>query len=230
VTLSDLFSRRRKADSVDADGAPVDGPAHPTKAIPKLLRVLAGRQHALLLDLGPVVGPNVTFFGEQLGCKIFVENIFKDVDRHAREGKLAELPAFLARRFAQEDASVDGILCWDLLDYLDKPSAQALTKQLARILKPQGTLLALFASTSVDPAASPEYVKYAVIDETTMQYRPYPGVQRRQKPWLNRDIERVFEPLRVSEQFLLKTNLREVLFRKPAAAAATPDAPAAQTR
>jgi hypothetical protein len=27
----------------------------------------------------------------------------------------------------------------------------------------------------------------------------------------------MFEPLRVTEQFLLKNNLREVLFRKPAA-------------
>ena len=226
MTLSDLFSRRRKADHLDSDGAPVDGPAHPSKAIPKLLRVLTGRQQPLLLDLGPVVGANVTFFGEQLGCKIFVENIYKDVDRHAREDKIAELPAFLTKRFPQADASVDGILCWDLLDYLDKPSAQALTRQLARLLKPQGTLLALFASTTLDPAAPAEYVKYAVIDETTMQYRPYPGVRRRQKPWSNRDIERVFEPLRVTEQFLLKTNLREVLFRKPAAPASADAAPA----
>ena len=39
----------------------------------------------------------------------------------------------------------------------------------------------------------------------------------RQRPLLNRDIIRMFEPMRVAEQFLLKTNLREVLFRKPAA-------------
>ncbi len=41
----------------------------------------------------------------------------------------------------------------------------------------------------------------------------------------------MFEPLRITEQFLLKTNMREVLFRKPAAAAAVeaagPAAPAA---
>ena len=32
----------------------------------------------------------------------------------------------------------------------------------------------------------------------------------------NRDIQRMFEELRIAEQFLLKSNLREVLFRKPA--------------
>ena len=38
----------------------------------------------VLLDLGPVVGANVAFFGEQLGCKIFIEDLFADIDRHTR--------------------------------------------------------------------------------------------------------------------------------------------------
>jgi hypothetical protein len=37
---------------------------------------------------------------------------------------------------------------------------------------------------------------------------------------VNRDIQRLFEPLRIAENVLLKTNLREVLFRKPADATA----------
>jgi hypothetical protein len=41
---------------------------------------------------------------------------------------------------------------------------------------------------------------------------------------LNRDIQRLLEPLRITENVLLKNNLREVLFRKPAAAQ-TPAAP-----
>jgi hypothetical protein len=32
----------------------------------------------------------------------------------------------------------------------------------------------------------------------------------------------MFEPLRITEQFLLKTNMREVLFRKPAETSNTP--------
>jgi hypothetical protein len=230
LALSDLFNRRRKTDSSDPDGAAVDGPPHPTKAVPKLLHALSGREQPLLLDLGPVVGPNVTFFGEQLGCKILVENIYKDIERHVREGKVEELPAFLSDRFPQADASVDGILCWDLLDYLDKPSATALTRQLVRMLKPQGMLLALFATAQSPPNARAEYTKYAVVDAGTLQYRTYSAARPRQKPWLNRDIERVFAPLRVTEQFLLKTNRREVLFRKPEAPAAAPASPDSETR
>jgi hypothetical protein len=44
----------------------------------------------------------------------------------------------------------------------------------------------------------------------------------KQRPLPNRDIQRLFEPLRIVEQFLLKNNLREVLFRNTSATAGPP--------
>ena len=215
MALSDLFSRRRKAEDPDADTGPTDGPVYPTKALAKFLGSLSARSQPVLLDLGPVVGPNVNFFGEQLGCKIFVETLYKDIDRHVREGKLDELPAFFERRFPQEEASVDGVLCWDVLDYLDRPAAQAVARQLTRILRPEGALLAFFVAGQSQTPPAAEYTRYVVVDQSTLQYRPYPASRPKQRPLANRDIERMFEPMRVTEQFLLKNNLREVLFRKP---------------
>ena len=95
-----------------------DDPIFHTKALRKFLSCLTSRESPVLLDLGPVVGSNVSFFGEQLGCKIFVEDIFADVDRHVGAATLDALPAFLKGRFPQETGSVDGILCWDLIDFL----------------------------------------------------------------------------------------------------------------
>ena len=218
MALSDLFSRRRK-DDADADPGQGDGPVLPTKALGRFLAGLTARDQAVILDLGPVVGSNVTFFGEQLGCKIFVEDVSKDLDRHVRDDTLADLPAFLAQRFPQEDASVDGILCWDLFDYLDRPAAQALAAQLTRILRPDGVLLAFFRTTEPPAGTKPEkptYTRHLVVDPANVQHRTYPGARGKQKPLQNRDIQRMFEPLRITEQFLLKTNMREVLFRKPA--------------
>ena len=216
MALSDLFTRRRKADDADSDTGPTDGPVHPTKALAKFLHSLSSRPQPMLLDLGPVVGQNVTFFGEQLGCKIFVENLYKDIDRHVKEGKLDELPAFFAKRFPQDDASVDGILCWDVLDYLERPAAQAVAKQLVRIVRPEGAVLAFFAAAAPpQPPKHPEYTKFVVVDEASLQHRPYSAAREKQRPLLNRDIEKMFEPMRVTEQFLLKHNTREVLLRKP---------------
>ena len=219
MSLSDLFSRRRKEDSDGAEAGASDSPVHPTKALARFMTSLAAHEQPLLLDLGPVVGPNVTFFGEEVGCKILVEDLSKDIDRHVREGKLDELPAFFEQRFSKTEGSVDGILCWDVFDYLDRAAAEPLARQLTRILKPDGVLLAFFSTAEPRSSVNPTYTKHVVIDRASLQYRPYPAARGKQRPLLNRDIQRMFEPLRISEQFLLKTNLREVLFRKPAASA-----------
>ena len=220
MSLSDLFSRRRK-EPADSDAGASDAPVHPTKVLARFVASLSARTQPVLLDLGPVVGSNVSFFGEQLGCKIIVEDLSKDIDRHVREGKLEDLPAALSKRFPHDSGSIDGILCWDVFDYLDKNSAKKLAEQLTRILKPEGVLLAFFVTAEPQPGAKPEYTRHIVIDPNHLQHRPYAAARGKQRPMPNRDIQRMFEELRVTEQFLLKSNLREVLFRKPAEASST---------
>lgn len=183
-----------------------------TKALRKFLASLTAADSPVLLDLGPVVGSNVSFFGEQLGCKIFVEDIYADLDRHVRAGKVEELPGFLAKRFPQQDGCVDGILCWDVIDYMDRASAQALADQLTRLLRPEGALLGFFGTAQ---ARDTRYTKYIVVDEVNLKHRPYNAARGRQTILLNRDIIRLFPGLRVSDSFLLQNNLREILFRKP---------------
>ena len=188
-------------------------------ALDRFLAGLSGRVQPVLLDLGPVVGPNVTFFGEEVGCKILVEDLSKDIDRHVALGKLEELPVFFDTRFPQEAETIDGILCWDIFDYLDRGAGERLARQLKRVLRPDGVLLAFFSTADPRSSARPTYTKHVVVDRTHLQHRPYSGTRAKQRPLLNRDIQRLFEPLRITENFLLKTNLREVLFRKAASAA-----------
>ena len=212
MAFSDLFTRRRKEEPSDA----VDGPGQPTKALDRFLAGLSGRTAPVLLDLGPVVGSNVTFFGQEVGCKILVEDLSKDIDLHVTEGKLEELPQFFDTRFPQESETIDGILCWDIFDYLDKGAGERLARQLKRVLRPDGVLLAFFTTAEPRPTAPPPtYTKHVVVDRGHLQHKPYAAARAKQRPILNRDIQRLFEPLRVTENFLLKTNLREVLFRKP---------------
>src|SRR3954465_15793910 len=204
---SDVRPQRPASGSISVD------PVFATKALPKFLQTLTSREQPLLLDLGPVVGSNVSFFGEQLGCKIFVEDIFADLDRHVREGTLEQFPAFLTKRLPQADGEVGGILCWDLIDYLDRPAAQALATQLTRVLRPDGALLGFFGSA---PPQDARYTKFIIADEVNLKYRSYAAARGRQAILLNRDIIRLFSGLSVSDSFLLKNNLREILFRKPA--------------
>lgn len=212
--LLDLLAPRRSDADVSQNlSASADDPVFATKALRKFLTSLTSRALPVLIDLGPVVGSNVSFFGEQIGCKIFVEDIFAALDRHLREGKIDALASFLKGRFPQADGTVDGILCWDVIDYLDKPSAQALANELTRVLRPEGALLGFFGTAQ---ARETRYTKYIIVDEVNLRHRSYPAARGRQAILLNRDIIRLFAGLRVSDSFLLHNNLREILFRKPA--------------
>ncbi len=213
MSLLDRLAPRRTDGPSERASAASDDPVFATKALRKFLGALTAREAPILLDLGPVVGSNVAFFGEQLGCKIFVEDIFADLDRHVRGNKLEELPAALKKRFGQPSNSVDGILAWDLIDYLDKASAKELAGELTRLLRPEGALLAFFGTT---PRPDPQYTKYIITDEQTLKHRTYPAARGRQTAMLNRDIIRLFPGLRVSDSFLLQNNMREILFRKSA--------------
>ncbi len=218
-SLTDLFGilgPRRVGDAaavVDSSVTQVTEASYPTKALQKFLACLQGADNPLIFDLGPVVGSNVTFFGEQLGCRIRVEDVASDIDRHVKEGTLEQLPDYFAARFTQAPGSVDGILCWDILDYLDRPAAQALATALCRLLKADGCLLGLFSTTETREQV---YTKYVVVDESTLRYRTYPALRQRQRSLLNGDIIKLFKDLRVTDSFLMKSKLREMLFRKPA--------------
>ena len=208
------FGPRRDAepdatpDSVGVDRDPVLG----TKALKKFIASLRSRPSPVVLDLGPVVGSNISFFGEQLGCKIFVEDVFADLDRHQREKRLGDFPKFLGTRFPQAEGSVDGILCWDVFDFLDKASAQALADRLSRVLAVNGALFGFFGTAR--PAES-RFTKFVVVDDQNLRHRAYSTPRMKQAVLQNRDIIRLFERLRVSDSFLLHTHVRELLFRKP---------------
>src|SRR5262245_18370058 len=107
MSFLDLLATR-KSDRTSGNGVRPPGaavastdPTFPTKALRKFLSCLTRREPPVLLDLGPVVGSNVTFLGDRLGCKIFVEDVFADLDRHVRLGNINGFSSFLETRFAR---------------------------------------------------------------------------------------------------------------------------------
>jgi hypothetical protein len=215
--LSDLLRwGGKRPDQPDTPGdTPVprgEEPVVSSKAFPKLLSAISSQPDApVLLDFGPVIGGNVGFFGERLGCKLYIEDLFADYDRHARAGTLPELPAAIDARFRHADASVDGVLCWDFFDFLAKPAAQALARQIVRMLKPGGAVMGFFCTSSV--ARSP-FTKYEIVDERSLRHRHHPGAGGDRTALQNRDIIKMFDGLIVSDSFLLKNNTREILLRR----------------
>ena len=93
--------KRSTAPSSAAVATPAAAPEHAitSKVFPRFLTVLAQRETPAILDLGPVVGPNIAFFGERLACKIYVEDVLADIEDHASPRRAPHCPRFSDRAF-----------------------------------------------------------------------------------------------------------------------------------
>lgn len=197
------------------DAAPVEEDAvHPTRALRRFLDALRLVPAPVVLDLGPVIGSNITFFGDQLGCKVHIDDAYGEIERLNREHREAEMPAILSERLRYADGSVDGVLCWDLFDYLPTEGAAALAREVKRIVRPGGLIMVLFSTRRID---HPSHRKYVIVDDGHLRHRRYPASRGARRVWLGRDVQRLFAPLVIDESFLLAHGQRETLVRKPPA-------------
>ena len=188
-----------------------ESPVVNSKALARFLSYLGSCPAPVLLDLGPVVGSNVAFFGEQLNCKIHIEDIGADLDRHLREGRIEELPEFFSKRFTLEKDTVDGVLLWDSFDYLDRKSAQALAAAIVPLVRDGGALFGYFGNASQNLKG---FRKFIVSDGSHVRQLSYGSMTMRHTSLPNRDIIKMFDGVGVSDSFLLQNGLREILFRK----------------
>ena len=187
-------------------------PATTSKVFPKFLSALTHQPAAVLVDVSGVVGANVAFFGDRLACKLVVEDLFSILEAHARRPTPGGLAAVLLKQLESLDPeSVNGILCWDLFDYLDKPTGQALAARMVTLLKKGGALYGFFGTAAAELR---HYNRFIVQSQNSFRLRQYPATPTKRHVLVNRDLAKIFEGLAVTESVLLKTGARETLFRK----------------
>lgn len=208
-----MFSWSQKQGPVSqptASPAAVDDVTTSSKVFPKFLSAVAQQPRPVVLDVGPVVGSNVEFLGERLACKLYIENLFLDVETAARTGTRAQLGEVFTQRLAHLADQFDGIVCWDLFDFLDAATGKALARQLARLLRPGGAVYGFFGTTPVELR---QYTRYIIERDDRFRLQHAPATPVTRAVLLTRDITKMFEGLSVSESVLLKTSTRETLFR-----------------
>lgn len=188
-----------------------EGVVHPSRA---LRPFLAGLRHVVapaILDLGPVIDSNIAFLGERLSCKVHIEDVFTAVDQLVRDGHDSQIGTLLATRFGRGDEMFNGVLCWDLFDYLPADASVILILEIVRLLRPGGLMVALFSTARID---EPIHRKYVIVDDEHLEHRVRPAARGPRRVWLGREVQRAFAPLIVEESFLLRHRQRETLFRK----------------
>lgn len=218
-SLAGLWNRARRLLPGTAHPEPAgwddgEGTVRPSRTLRAFLQSMAGADSPTIVDLGPVVGSNVTFLGARLGCKLYPVDLYVDVDRPFARGAHDELAAAIGAKLSQPEGSVDGVLAWDVFDYLDRAEAGMLAGQLSRLLRPGGSMMALFTTEPRHDATSRRYV---IVDDEHLRHRLAPGARWARKVWPFRDIEVLLAPLEVQQSHLLAHHQREMLLRRPPA-------------
>lgn len=170
------------------------------------------RTAPVVVDLGPAIGANVSFLGQETACKLFIEDLLSRRSNGANGAGNGQ-----SLRLKQPDASVDGVLCWDVLDHFQPAARTVLAAELVRVLRPGGVLLVYHR---VDGTPHPERVVYEIVGPRRLCVRRDDDAEVPLEPPLkHRELELMFGELAATKTVLLKSRMREVLFRKSGSAA-----------
>ena len=83
ATLFGWGARKESAVETTAPTPPADQVCT-SIVLPKFLTGLSQVKTPSILDLGPVVGSNVAFLGDHLGCKLVIGDLHRDLDTALR--------------------------------------------------------------------------------------------------------------------------------------------------
>jgi SAM-dependent methyltransferase len=169
-----------------------------------------------ILDLGGARQENINFvtslghrFYSEDFIRIFQETFGQDVVDQANAGRI---DFFLRQGLDYPDEQFDGVLAWDVLEYMEPALLMATTEKLWRVLKPQGYLLAFFQSPDRKETV-PGY-DFRIQDLRTLQVSHNSDCAPTQQIFNNRSLEKIFQKFESVKFFLTRDRLREVIVRK----------------
>ncbi len=222
-----MFRDRRKSvappagvQAASADGSPRSQKtvySRHSHGLEEFFRSLEGRTGLTILDLAGASQANVNFI-TGLGHRLYSEDWYQMLEMHFGPGDFcaAQQDPGRAQRFLNDclgfpEACFDGALLWDALEYLASPLLTPAIERLARIIKPDGYLLAIFHAD--EKAQQVSVYHYRIADAATLHLLP--RAQRAPAQFYNnRAIERLFSAFRSVKFFLTRDHLREVIVRR----------------
>ncbi len=181
--------------------------AHGSLALPVLLSELHPDRRLRILDLGPAVGANISFWSERFPCTVQVVDLWSALAGGRGEGgpdvaaALPEPPA--------DTPPVDVVLAWDLLNYLDRDRIRALADRLSRLC---GAGAHLFAMLLTGPQIPREPGSYPILDGgRQLLYRVDAAATRPGPRYRPADIDSLCRGFATDRNFLLRHGVQEYL-------------------
>jgi len=165
-----------------------------------------------ILDLGSAFQANINFI-TGLGHRLCAEDLHRCLELFTARSLVTADPDTESDRFFldnlhYEPAQFDGVLCWDLFDFLPDTLVKPLVERLHQFVRPGGHLLTFFHSGQ--PGQLVPICQYRIVSQDQLQVTERtPGKLRRS--FNNRGIESLFREYASLKFFLTRDSLREVV-------------------
>lgn len=200
-------------------------PGRLSNGLKEFLCHLDGIGRGQLLDLGPVSQATLNFFIER-GFKVYTEDMLRSWQlfgraeeeqfQSLRDGAAppdrspeACVERFLAANLRHAEDSIDAVLLWDLLDYLDKDMVSRLVARLTKLIRDGGAVFAIFHTKLPE-----EFHRYRVLDANNLELVPTPALVQPRHVYQNREVQELFQRFRSSKTFVGRDQFREGVFVK----------------
>ena len=187
----------------------------PSRGLEQFFGYFRDQSGLSVLDLGGVFQENINFI-TSLGHKFYSEDFLRIFEETfgaepGDQSNPSRIEYFLRQSLNYPDDHFDGVLAWDVMEYLAPPLLSATVDRLERVLKPNGYLLAFF--NSAEQAEPSPYYSFRIQDCANLQVTEY-GQRDRAQLFNNRKLEKLFQKFGGLKFFLTREHLREVIVRK----------------
>jgi ubiquinone/menaquinone biosynthesis C-methylase UbiE len=169
-----------------------------------------------ILDLAGASQENLSFL-TSLGHRVSTQDFVRSFDETfgsddaQDQGSVNLINYFLTQNLDFPDDSFDGVLLWDVLQYLPPAVLTAAVDRLARIVRPRSYMLAFFNAD--DKATTVPATTFRIQDAKNLILSQR-GTRKQAQLFNNRSLEKLFGQFESVKFFLTRENLREVIVKR----------------
>ena len=195
--------------------SPPETRTRPSRGLDEFFSYIRGQSGLTILDLGGATQQNVSFI-TNLGHRLYSESFLQTLQEtfgeegSADQSNPGRIDSFLRQSLNYEPLHFDGVLIWDVLEYLDPALLSAVVERLNKIVRPKSYMLAFFHSD-----AKLEAVPYYTfrIQDVNLLHVTQQGSRRPAQLFNNRSLEKLFGKFESVKFFLTRERLREVIVK-----------------
>jgi hypothetical protein len=200
--------------SVSATNGPVTLETRNSRGLEEFFAHIRDQSGLTILDLGGATQKNVSFITE-LGHRLYSEDFLAILHETFGEGESeqanpGQIEYFLKQTLDYPEGQFDGVLIWDVLEYLSPALLTAVVERLHKVVKPKSYMLAFFHSD--DKLQGVPFYTFRIAEVNALEVSQR-GLRKPAQLFNNRSLEKLFCRFDSVKFFLTRERLREVIVR-----------------